>query len=187
MDIAREVGIPARNLNRLPHEFSGGQRQRICIARALVMRPQFVVADEAVSALDVSIQAQVLGLLEYLQEKYHLSYLFISHDMRVIRHICDRVAVMYLGRIVELAPKEVLFTSPHHPYTQALAVSSVPRIRRSEKTQKILLTGDVPSPINPPPGCTFHPRCRRAEEICRLEVPELREIDGRSQVACHLI
>jgi oligopeptide transport system ATP-binding protein len=186
IEIAGEVGIPAEHLNRLPHEFSGGQRQRICIARALVMQPEFVVADEAVSALDVSIQAQVIRLLERLQDKYRLSYMFISHDMRVIKHICDRVAVMYLGNMVEVADKAELFKNPVHPYTRAL-LSSVPRIRQGHGVEKIILSGDVPSPINAPSGCAFHPRCPSAKPICSEQTPEIKQVDNGSQVACHLM
>ena len=180
-----EVGLDASVLNRYAFEFSGGQRQRIGIARALVLNPSLVVADEPVSALDVSIQAQVINLLAELREKLSLTYLFIAHDLSVVKHISDRVAVMYLGRIVETARTDELFSDPMHPYTQAL-LSAAPVPEPGKKGERIILGGDVPSPLNPPSGCTFHPRCFRAMERCRREVPELLERKNGHFSACHL-
>ncbi|WP_151734399.1 ABC transporter ATP-binding protein [Paenibacillus tengchongensis] len=179
------VGLSPYQAHRFPHEFSGGQRQRIGIARALALNPKFIVCDEPVSALDVSIQAQVLNLMQDLQEQYGLTYMFISHDLSVVKFISDRVAVMYLGRMVELAPTKELFARPLHPYTQAL-MSAVPSPVPGQKKERIVLTGDVPNPETPPAGCAFHPRCPYAMDRCRSEAPVLRELDSGHQVSCHL-
>jgi len=182
--LVETVGLEPTQLDRYPHEFSGGQRQRIGIARALAVNPKLVIADEPVSALDVSIQAQVINLLQDIQEDFGLTYLFIAHDLAVIEHICDRVAVMYLGRIVELAPAEQLYASPKHPYTEAL-LASVPVPDPGRKKKAAVLPGEVPSPIHRPEGCHFHPRCRYARAICRSEAPELREKSPGHMAACH--
>ena len=176
----RTVGLAKDSGTRYAHEFSGGQRQRIGIARALALNPDFIVADEAVSALDVSVQAQVINLLQEMKEKYHLTYLFISHDLAVILNVCDRVGVMYLGRIVEMADKKTLFSQPLHPYTQAL-LSAAPQIGKRGVEQ--VLSGEVPSPISPPKGCAFHPRCPHAKECCKEHPPMVSLPDGR-QIAC---
>lgn len=167
------VGLKASQINRYPHEFSGGQRQRICIARAMALEPRLVIADEPVSALDVSIQAQILNLLKDLQREFNLTYVFISHDLSVIEHFCDRVAVMYLGKIVEVATRDELFKNPKHPYTKAL-IAAIPRVGEGKKQMKKSLSGEVPSPINPPSGCPFHPRCPQyIGDVCKTKVPSL--------------
>jgi oligopeptide transport system ATP-binding protein len=187
-DLLELVGLNARHINRFPHEFSGGQRQRIGIARALASDPLFIVCDEPISALDVSIQAQVVNLLEKLQDQLGLTYLFVAHDLSMVRHICDRVAVMYLGVIVEVAERNELYEQPLHPYTQALlSAVPVPDPRRERARKRTILTGDVPSPINPPTGCRFHPRCPVAVEKCKTAVPEWREAAPQHWVACHLV
>ncbi len=179
------VGLKVQHMNRYPYAFSGGQRQRIGIARALALRPRLIVCDEPVSALDVSIQAQVLNLLRDLQQDFGLTYLFIAHDLSVVEHISDRVAVMYLGHLVELASSDELYLNPRHPYTEAL-LSAVPSPDPDRTIQRIILPGDVPNPAAPPPGCKFHPRCRYAEDICGQEVPRWHDLGADHWVACHL-
>jgi peptide/nickel transport system ATP-binding protein len=182
--LLRSVGLSPEYMNRYPHAFSGGQRQRIGLARALALNPEFIVADEPVSALDVSVQAQVLNLIQDLQAEFNLTYLFIAHNMSVIKHICDHVAVMYVGKIVEVAETKELFANPQHPYTEAL-LSAIPKPDPRSKRSRIILEGDVPNPANPPSGCYFHPRCRYAQALCSHETPELRETAPGHKVACH--
>ena len=183
IQVMRRVGLNEYHLNRYPHEFSGGQRQRVVIARALITNPRFIVCDEPVSALDVSVRSQVLNLLRDLQEEYHLAYLFISHDLSVVKHISDRIAVMYLGNVVELADKRTLYENPLHPYTQAL-MSSIPIPDTDVVRKKAALTGELPSPLSPPPGCKFQTRCPYATQQCRTQRPELKDVGGGHQVAC---
>jgi oligopeptide/dipeptide ABC transporter ATP-binding protein len=183
-EIAAKCRLNLEHLRRFPHAFSGGQRQRISIARALVCNPRFVVADESVAALDVSIQADVLNLLKSLQEELGLTFLFISHDLSVIAHICDYVAVMYLGELVEMAPTRKLFSKPRHPYTAAL-LSAIPSLDPDDKGKAIKLEGEIPSPLNPPPGCSFHTRCAYAKAQCKKDTPEWRKTKGNRFVACH--
>ena len=184
MGVLEKVGLREEQFDRYPHEFSGGQRQRIGVARALALNAKFIVADEAVSALDVSIQAQILNLLQDLQDEYELTYFFISHDLRVVEHVSDRVAVMYLGKIVEIASADKIYSDGQHPYTRAL-LSAAPVPDPTRKVERTVLQGDVPSPINPPSGCSFHPRCPFAQKICSEEEPPLVQ-DGDHGVACHV-
>ena len=183
MSVLEQVGLHADAATRYPHEFSGGQRQRIGIARALAVEPELIVADEPVSALDVSIQAQIINLLQDLQEQRGLTYVFIAHDLRVVEHISQRVAIMYLGKIVEFADRATLYAAPRHPYTRAL-LSAIPSVEHSERRERIVLRGELPSPVAPPPGCAFHPRCAFAEARCRVEEPRLTGTAHR--VACHV-
>ena len=184
-DLLGVVGLASYHINRYPHEFSGGQRQRIGIARALALHPKLIVCDEPVSALDVSIQSQILNLLEDLQEEFNLTYLFVAHNLSVVKHISDRIGVMYLGKLVEMTTEEKLFESAHHPYTEAL-LSAVPIAKPQLVRQRIVLEGDVPSPVNPPSGCRFHTRCWLAQDVCKLKEPEWRECAPDHWVACHL-
>lgn len=185
-ELLKLVGLNTEHASRYPHEFSGGQRQRIGIARAIAVEPEFIVCDEPVSALDVSIRAQIINTLEEMQEKLHLTYLFISHDLGVVRHTCDRVGVMYLGHIVELVESEELYRNPLHPYTQALLTAiPEPNPEVAKKRNRIILTGEIPSPVNPPSGCKFRTRCPYAKEVCANEVPEFKEYENGHYVACH--
>lgn len=187
-ELFRLVQLEPYMAERFPHEFSGGQRQRIGIARALATRPKLIICDEPVSALDVSIQTQIITLLIRLREEFHLTYVFIAHDLSVVRHISDRVVVMYLGRIVEVTDSDELYDHPLHPYTQALlSAVPIPNPTVDRQRKRILLTGDVPSPMRPPPGCTFHPRCHMAVDICRQAIPEGRDVGHRHWVACHRV
>lgn len=183
-ELLTKVGLSPDYAKRHPHEFSGGQRQRLGIARALALNPDFIVCDEAVSALDVSVQAQVLNLLSDLKKDFDLSYLFIAHNLSVVEHIADRIAVMYLGKIMELTDRDTLFSDPRHPYTKAL-FSAIPEITQSKRKQRVLLKGDIPSPSSPPSGCCFHTRCPIMVDRCKREVPDLRAVQGEHHVACH--
>ncbi len=183
-ELMRAVGLKPAYMGRYPHEFSGGQRQRIGVARTLALNPRLIVADEPVSALDVSVQAQVLNLLQSLKDELRLTFVFISHDLSVVEHICDKIAVMYVGKLVELAPTDELLSNPKHPYTEAL-VSAVPPADPLIRMERIILEGDVPSPANPPSGCVFHPRCRYAQDICREQVPPLLELGPEHVARCH--
>jgi oligopeptide/dipeptide ABC transporter ATP-binding protein len=185
MELLRQVGLREEHYARYPHEFSGGQRQRIGIARALAVNPKFIVCDEPVSSLDVSIQAQIINLLQELQEKMHLTYLFISHDLRVVEHISHRVAIMYLGKVVEIAPAEAIYRDAKHPYTKAL-LSAVPMPTPDKKRERVVLQGDVPSPVNPPAGCSFHPRCGYRQPLCSQMEPPLDFTSEAHGVSCHV-
>jgi oligopeptide/dipeptide ABC transporter ATP-binding protein len=185
LELLRVVGLASFHYNRYPHEFSGGQRQRVGIARSLVMNPRFIIADEPVSALDVSIRSQIINLLQHIQTEFHLTFLFISHDLGVVRHLSDRVVVMYLGRLAEMAPTDQLFAEPKHPYTQAL-LSAVPSVQRRKQRRRLVLAGDVPTPFNPPQGCRFHTRCPMVMDKCREVEPLWQDAGSGHFVACHL-
>jgi len=185
-ELMAQVGLDPSYVDRYPHEFSGGQRQRIVIARALATNPNLLFCDEAVSALDVSVRAQILNLLDDLQKELKLTYMFVSHDLSVIEHICDRVVIMYLGKVVEIGTKDDIFKNPQHPYTQAL-LSAIPMVGKKDRGERIILEGDIPSPVNPPAGCRFHTRCKYATERCATEVPQLHCTGGEHCVACHLL
>ena len=184
-ELLETVGLSSYHADRYPHEFSGGQKQRINIARALALNPDVIICDEPVSALDVSVQAQVINLLKSLQQEFNLTYIFISHDLNVVRYMCDRIAVMYLGKIVETGTFKQLYEDPKHPYTKAL-LSAIPKEDPFEHKERIILKGDVPSPVNPPSGCAFHERCQYVMDICKTDVPVLQTIEKENQVACHL-
>lgn len=184
-ELLETVGLSRDHYGRYPHEFSGGQRQRISIARALALKPKLIVCDEAVSALDVSVRSQILNLLKDLQEKFNLTYIFISHDLSVVKYICDRIGVMYLGKIVEMAPSKELFSNPVHPYTRAL-LSAIPEPDPKKVKDRVILKGDVPNPINPPSGCTFHPRCSYACEKCKTDAPQMKHLDEEHYAFCHI-
>ena len=185
-ELMAQVGLDPSYVDRYPHEFSGGQRQRIVIARALATNPDLLFCDEAVSALDVSVRAQILNLLDDLQKELKLTYMFVSHDLSVIEHICDRVVIMYLGKVVEIGTKDDIFNNPQHPYTQAL-LSAIPMVGKKDRGERIILEGDIPSPVNPPAGCRFHTRCKYATERCATEGPQLHCTGGEHCVACHLL
>lgn len=187
-ELLKIVGLNPAFVNRFPHEFSGGQRQRVGVARALAVQPAFIVCDEPISALDVSIQAQIINLLEELQSNFNLTYLFIAHDLSVVRHISDRIAVMYLGKIVELTDRDLLYRNPLHPYTRALlSAVPIPDPAIERKRERIILVGDVPSPIRPPSGCRFHTRCPLVMDVCKQEDPVFRDVGGSHWVACHAV
>lgn len=185
-EVLEKVGLEADYMKRFPHEFSGGQRQRIGVARVLTLNPKLIIADEPVSALDVSIQAQIINLLVKLQDEFQLSYLFVSHDLAVVEHISDRVAIMYLGKIVEIAPGKNIYSGPRHPYTKSL-LSAIPIPDPKSATQRTILQGDIPSPANPPSGCTFRTRCPQARKVCSQEIPEMIEVSQEHYAACHLL
>ena len=185
-EVLEKVGLATDYMKRFPHEFSGGQRQRIGIARVLTLNPKLIIADEPVSALDVSIQAQIINLLVNLQDEFRLSYLFVSHDLAVVEHISNRVAIMYLGKIVEIAPSQYIYSKPRHPYTQAL-LSAIPIPDPKSATQRTILQGDIPNPANPPSGCTFRTRCPHAINVCSQQIPEMIEVSDAHYVACHLV